>query len=67
MLQYKLFIDEENSAHLEKLDKIECGYVPPHSRVHHYDGVTGMHISLGRQSIDSGAGLGWQVSLEDDE
>ena len=47
VLQYKLFIDGENAAHLEKLDRIECGHVPPHSRVHHYDGVAGMHTSLG--------------------
>ena len=40
-------MDGENAAHLEKLDKIECGHVPPHSRVHFYNGITGMHNSLG--------------------
>ena len=47
VLQYKLFIDRENAAHLEKLERIECGHVPPHSRVHFYNGVTGLHNSLG--------------------
>ena len=47
VLQYKLFVDGETAAHLEKLDRIECGHVPPHSRVHFYSGITGMHNSLG--------------------
>ena len=28
VLQCKLFIDGENAAHLEKLDRLECGHVP---------------------------------------
>ena len=47
-LQYKIFIDVENAAHFEKLERIECGHVPPHSRVRQYDGVTGMHTSCTR-------------------
>ena len=47
VLQHKFFIDGESAAHLERLDKIECGHVPPHARVHRYNGTTGMHNSLG--------------------
>ena len=55
VLQHKLSSDGENSAHLEDLDRIECGCVPPLSRVHHYDGVTGMHLSLGYWIRQDGA------------
>ena len=47
MLKYKLHIDTENSAHFDKMDKIDCGWVPPLPRMHHYDGATGLHLSLG--------------------
>ena len=47
VLKFRLHIDAENSAHLDKMDKIDCGWVPPLPRVHHYDGVTGFHLSLG--------------------
>ena len=45
ILQYKLHI--ENSAHLAKMDRIDCGWVPPLSRMHNYDAMTGLHVSLG--------------------
>ena len=32
---------------MNKMEKIKCGWVPPLPRVHHYDGVTGIHLSLG--------------------
>ena len=37
----------ENSAHLANMDKIDCGWVPPLSRMHHHDAMTGLHVSLG--------------------
>ena len=40
--------DREAYAELEKLDVVECGYVPPLPRCRHYDSVTGMRQSLGR-------------------
>ena len=47
MLKYRLHIDAVNSAYLEKMDKIDCGWTAPLPRVHHYDGATGFHTSLG--------------------
>ena len=41
----KYHIDAVNSAYLQKMDKIDCG--DPLPRVHHYDGATGFHTSLG--------------------
>ena len=29
------------------MEKIDCGWMPPLPRVHHYDGNTGVHLSLG--------------------
>ena len=29
------------------MDKIDCGWTAPLPRVHHYDGATGLHVSLG--------------------
>ena len=45
MLKFSLHIDAVNSAHLDKMEKIDCGWMPPLPRVHHYDGNTGF-ISL---------------------
>ena len=47
VVMFRLHIDPVNSAHLDKMDKIDCGWVPPLLRMHHYDGATGFHISLG--------------------
>ena len=47
VLQYKIYKDGESAAYLDKLDKVECGHLPPHSRVHSYNGTTGLHNSLG--------------------
>ena len=44
VLKYKLHIDPENSAHLTKMDSIDWMGATP---MHHYDGVTGLHLSLG--------------------
>ena len=46
-MKFRLHVDPENSAYLGKMDKIDCGWVPPLPWVHHYDGVTGLHLSLG--------------------
>ena len=45
VLKFRLHINAVNSAHLDRMDKIECGWAPPLPRVHHYDGVTGFHLS----------------------
>ena len=47
VLKYRLHIDAVNSAYLEKMDKIDCGWAAPLPRMHHYDGATGFHTSLG--------------------
>ena len=47
VLKFGLHIDAVNSAHLDKMEKIDCGWMPPLPRVHHYDGNTGLHLSLG--------------------
>ena len=47
VLKYRLHIDAVNSAHLDKMDKIDGGWTAPLPRVHHYDGAMGYHISLG--------------------
>ena len=47
VLHYRLHIDPVNSAHLDKMDKIDCGWAPPLPRVHHYNSATGCHTSLG--------------------
>ena len=36
-----------NSAHLAKMDTLDCGWVPPLARMHNYDAVTGLRLSLG--------------------
>ena len=41
MLKYRLHIDPENSAYLDQIEKIDCGWTAPLPRVHHYDGATG--------------------------
>ena len=46
VLKFRLHIDAVSSAHLEKVEKIDCGWMPPLPRVHHYDGNTGFHLSL---------------------
>ena len=47
VLKYRLHIDAVNSAYLEKMDKIDCGWTPLLPRLHHHDGATGFHILLG--------------------
>ena len=47
VLKYRFHIDPVSSAHLDKMDKIDCGWTAPLPRVHHYDGATGLHVSLG--------------------
>ena len=47
VLKYRLYIDPENSAHLAEMKQIDCGWVPPLSRIHQYDAATGLHKSLG--------------------
>ena len=47
VLKYRLHIDAVNSAHLNKVDKIDCGWTAPLPRPHHYDGAAGFHLSLG--------------------
>ena len=47
VLKYGLHIDAVNSAHLSKMDKVERGWAPPLPRAHHhFDGATGLHLSL---------------------
>ena len=48
MLQFKLCTVGDASAELDKLDKVECGCVPPLPQVHNYNTTTGMHVCLGR-------------------
>ena len=33
VLKFRLHVDAENSAYLDKMDKIDCGWVPPIGRV----------------------------------
>ena len=48
VVKFRLHIDPVNSAYLDKMDKIDCGWAPPLPRVvHHYNGATGLHVSLG--------------------
>ena len=47
VLKCRLHIDPQNSAYLDQMDKIDCGWTAPLPRVHHYDGATGLHLSLG--------------------
>ena len=47
VLKYRLHIDAVNSAYLNKMAKIDCGWTAPLPRMHHYDGATGFHTSLG--------------------
>ena len=47
VLKYRLHIDPVNSAYLDQIEKIDCGWTAPLPRVHHYDGATGLHLSLG--------------------
>ena len=47
VLKYRLHIDQENSACLDQIEKIDCGWTAPLPGVHHYDGATGLHLSLG--------------------
>ena len=47
VLKYRLHIDAVDSAYLNKMDKIDCGWTAPLPRLHHYGGATGFHTSLG--------------------
>ena len=48
VLKYRLHIDPENSAYLDQIEKIDCGWTAPLSRAHHYDGllVSTSHLVL---------------------
>ena len=45
VLRYRLHIDAVNSAYLEKMDNIDCGWVAPLPRVHQFDGATGSYLT----------------------
>ena len=46
VLQYRLYIDPVQSADLEKVEQIDCGWTAPLPRMSHYDSATGLHQSL---------------------
>ena len=46
-MKYQLHIDPMNSAYMEKMETIDCGWIPPLPRKHHYNAATGLHTSLG--------------------
>ena len=47
VLKDRLHIDPVNSDYLNQIEKIDCGWTAPLPRAHHYDGATGLHLSLG--------------------
>ena len=46
VLKYRLYIDPVQSAHLESVEQIDCGWTAPLRRMSHYDSATGLHQSL---------------------
>ena len=46
VLKYRLYIDPVQSAHLESVEQIDCGWTAPLPRMSHYDSATGLHQSL---------------------
>ena len=58
VLMYQLHLDPTVSARLDQVKKIPCGWVPPLSRVSDYNPNTGLHKSLGIDSVQ-GASQYW--------
>ena len=50
VLQFKRLTDSNSYEELKALDAVECGLVPPLLRRHHFDSVTGKHISIAKGS-----------------
>ena len=47
VLKYRLHTDPIQSAHLNSVEQIDCGWTAPLPKTSHYDSATGLHHSLG--------------------
>ena len=55
---YQLHLDPTVSARLEQVEKLPCGWTPPLPRLSDYNPNTGLHKSLGIDSVQ-GASQYW--------
>ena len=46
VLKYRLYIDPVQSAHLNSVEQIDCGWTAPLPKMSHYDSATGLHHSI---------------------
>ena len=58
VLMYQLHLDPRDPAHLSQVEKMPCGWVPPLSKISDYNPNTGLHKSLGIDSVQ-GASQYW--------
>ena len=47
LLQHRRHIDPAGAVILQQMEELDCGWISPLPRKFQYDGVTGMHLSLG--------------------
>ena len=58
VLMYQWHLDPTDSARLNQVEKIPCGWIPPLSKISDYNPNTGLHKSLGIDSVQ-GASQYW--------
>ena len=46
VLKYRLYIDPVQSAHLNSVEQIDCGWTAPLPKMSHYDSATGLHHTI---------------------
>ena len=50
VLKYRLYIDPAQSAHLNSVEQIDCGWTAPLPKMSQYDSSTGLHHTLSAHS-----------------
>ena len=49
--EYQAYLDPTDPDKLKEVDKVPCGWVSPLPRIHDYNSATGLHASLGIDSL----------------